>query len=275
MSNLAKIFLLVFSGYFASFVLYFINFEKQDSASATWAKRLMTTSLFAHLLSIGYLFAQNRHFAITDFSAYIFITTFLLLLVSFFLESRYGLRFLMLFSLPIGLLFSFLAALLEETSATPLEEPLSPVWLWIHTSLIFSGLVCLITAFSSAAMYLMQSAQLKSKKLGNIFLKFPSLGALDKIHFRSLAWGVFLFSLGILSGVFWAKNMNALGALRKDPKIALSFLTCFLYAVVLAFRLSAMRRGQKIALGTVILFALLFITLISSTFAPSGYHRGF
>ncbi len=275
MPELVKIFLLVFSGYFASFVLYFTHFEKQDLASGIWAKRLMTASLLVHFLSIGYLFTHNRHFAIADFSAYIFITAFLLLIVSFFLESRYGLRSLMLFSLPIGLLFSFLAALVEQRAATPLEKPLSPVWLWIHTSLIFSGLVCLITAFSSAAMYLMQSAQLKSKKLGNIFLKFPSLGALDKIHFRSLAWGVFLFSLGILSGVFWAKNMNELGALRKDPKIALSFLTCLLYGIILLFRLSPMRRGQKIALGTVIIFVLLFVTLISSTFAPSGYHRGF
>ena len=146
--------------------------------------------------------------------------------------------------------------------------------IWIHMSLIIGGILCLIAAFSSAAMYLLQAAQLKSKKFKNIFFKLPSLEALDKFHFLSLSWGVVLFTLGLLSGFFWAENQNALGKVLRDPRILLSFTTCFMYWAVLSFRLSAASRGQKIALGTVISFLLLFVTLISSSVAPSWYHRG-
>ncbi|MGH7198010.1 MAG: hypothetical protein ACREH5_04625, partial [Candidatus Omnitrophota bacterium] len=79
----------------------------------------------------------------------------------------------------------------------------------------------------------------------------------------------------ILSGLAWATEMRELGSVLKDPKVALSFLTCLLYWVILAFRLSALRRGQKIAVGTLLVFALLFVTLLSSTYAPSEFHKGF
>ncbi|MBI3315387.1 MAG: hypothetical protein HYZ87_00200, partial [Candidatus Omnitrophica bacterium] len=61
----------------------------------------------------------------------------------------------------------------------------------------------------------------------------------------------------------------------KDPKVALSFLTGLMYWLILSFRLSALRRGQKIAAGTILIFFLVFITLLSSTYAPSEFHKGF
>ena len=150
---------------------------------------------------------------------------------------------------------------------------MNTLWLWIHTSLITSGVLGLIISFSSAVMYLLQAAQLKSKKFDSVFFKLPSLEALDKIHFRFLSGGVVLFTSGLLTGFFWAKNLNALGGILTDPEIILSFLTCLVYWIVLSFRLGAASRGQKIAIGTVFSFLLLFVTIASILFAPSWYHR--
>lgn len=148
-------------------------------------------------------------------------------------------------------------------------------WLWIHIALLVTGLMCLLMAVASALMYLLQSAQIKSKHLGRIFLKLPPLDTLDRLHFYYLSAGVIFFSLGLVSGIFWARDLQRFEQIFKDPLAILSFITCILYWVILSLRASAIRRGQKIAAGTVLAFFLLIVTLMSSTFAPSGFHKGF
>ncbi len=147
-------------------------------------------------------------------------------------------------------------------------------WFWVHIGLMYAGFAGFITAVASAAIYLFQSYQLKSKHPGAVFLKLPSLDVLDRIHFRALSLGVVLFSLGILSGFFWARDLKGLNEIFKDPKVILSFFTCFFYWLVFLVRLSAIRRGQKIAAGTVFAFLLLAVTFMSGHLAPAAI-RGF
>ena len=148
-------------------------------------------------------------------------------------------------------------------------------WLWFHTTLIFGGFAAFAASVASAGMYLSQSRQLKSKRLGKYFSRLPSLDRLDRIHFRFLSAGVILLSLGILSGLFWARDMRRFGELLKDPRAILSFLTCLMYWAVLTVRASALRRGQKIATSTILIFLLLVASWASSYTVSSGLHRSF
>ena len=268
------LFFMVFFGYFISFVLYFMNFESQREALYDSAKRVALLTLTFHSAFLLITLVKAPHFLLTNLSGTIEVASFLILTVSFVVESRSKARFLMLFSLPIVLIFCLFAIVLAEQKETSALAHGSG-WLWLHLSFILTGFSSLIIAVSSALMYLLQSAQLKSKHLGKIFLKLPSLDTLDRIHFRALAWGVILFSLGILMGFLWAKNTDELKQILKDPTVILSFLTCSIYWVILSFRFSALRRGQKIAISTVLVFALLFLTLLTSNIAPTGFHRGF
>ncbi len=148
-------------------------------------------------------------------------------------------------------------------------------WFWIHIALLVTGLMGLLMAVASAFLYLLQSAQIKSKRLGKIFSNLPSLDALDRIHFYYLSAGVIFFTLGLLSGVFWARALHASKQILKDPMAILSFVTCLIYWVILSLRLSTLSRGQKIAAGTVFAFFLLIATLISSVIPSPGFHKGF
>ncbi len=270
----SHIFLFIFSGYFISFILYFMNFESHKESLYAWAKRVTLVSLMAHFAFIASAILRNPSFVVANLSQYIEMVSFFILLVSFIVESRNKARSLMLFSLPIVLVFCLFAIMLNERKEISSVAQSSP-WLWVHISLILAGFSGLIIAVSSALMYLLQSSQLKSKHLGKIFFKLPSLNTLDRLHFIFLAWGVILFSLGILMGFLWAKNANQVRQILKDPTVILSFLTSFMYWVILSFRLSALRRGQKIAIGTLLVFVLLFLTLLTSNIAPTGFHRGF
>ena len=151
---------------------------------------------------------------------------------------------------------------------------MTSLWFKMHLVFIFLGLTAFVLALLSAVMYLIQSSQLKSRHPGNLSLKLPSLDALDRLHFRALSGGVILFSLGIASGVYRAAILKEAGQILHDPRIVLSFLSCLLYCVVFGLRLLSIQRGQKIALGTLLVVLLLFLSVTSSFVAPSAFHQG-
>ena len=145
----------------------------------------------------------------------------------------------------------------------------------IHLTLIALGFLSLVAAVLCAAMYLAQSWQLKSKHIGSMFLRLPSLAALDRAHFITLGWGVMLFSAGILGGFFSAKNRVELAAVLKDPKVTLSLTACLIYWVILSLRLLELKRGQKIAVGTLLTFALLFAVMGGMHHSALDFHKGY
>ncbi len=147
-------------------------------------------------------------------------------------------------------------------------------WLWTHFGLILAGLAGLVIAVLSAALYLWQSSQLKSKHLGASFMRLPSLDVLDRVHVRSLLWGVGIFTPGLLAGVVWASDLRELGSLWRDPRAVLSLATCLMFWVIVSLRLSKLRRGQKIAASTLIVFLLLSLTIASSYVVPGVFHGG-
>ena len=147
-------------------------------------------------------------------------------------------------------------------------------WLWTHLGLILAGLAGLITAVLTAALYLWQSSQLKSKHPGPSLMRLPSLNVLDRIHFHSFLWGAGLFSAGLISGIVWAGDLRELDSLWRDPRAILSLVTCLMIWALVSLRLSALRRGQKIALGTLFVFVLLSLTIASSHFLPGAFHGG-
>lgn len=259
-----SLFLIVFAGYAASFVAYFTNFELQDSRLSVWGGRFAASSLAMHFALLAALaISGNAELLVRNWQ---YGLSFVVLAASFVIERRYGARYLMLFSLPIVLALSLLALVIARGRGA--EFVPRDAWLWLHTGFLWSGLAGLVTAVSCALMYLIQSAQLKSRHPGRSLSKLPSLRTLDQIHFISLGWGVVLFSLGILCGVLWASDLDGLSAAIRDPKVILSFLTCFMYWLVLWFRFSSWRRGQKIAAGTVLVFVLVVLTLFSSHAMP-------
>ena len=200
----------------------------------------------------------------------LFVAAFLFYFVSLafcftYFESRHHpARYFIFFSLPAVILIFLFAVIYLYPAAGPAAGREAGGWLWLHLGLILCGLAGLLTAVSSAMMYLLQSAQLKSKHPGSAFFKLPSLDSLDRVHFSSLVWGTLLFSLGILSGVLWARDLSELSQVFYDKKVILSLATCFMYWGILMLRFSSLRRGQKIAVGTVLVFVLLFVTIVSS-----------
>ncbi len=133
----------------------------------------------------------------------------------------------------------------------------------VHLTLILGGFAGILLSVLSAGLYLIQSAQLKSRHPGRILLALPSLDKLDRMHFRALSFGLILFSFGLLTGASRVSDFAGILRALKEPTVILSMISCALYWVVLVVRASALRRGHKIAVGTLLVFVFILATLVS------------
>src|SRR3989338_5106852 len=126
---------IVFFGYLAGLVLYFLSFELQSDSYYKPAKLIVLASILLHFGLLLFSFIENQGLAITTLAEYMGSASFLMILISFLIEWRTKTRFLLLFSLPIVLVFFLLAMLLSHQKQSVAMAHESG-WLWIHTGLI-------------------------------------------------------------------------------------------------------------------------------------------
>ena len=120
-------------------------------------------------------------------------------------------------------------------------------------------------------MYLVQEHQLKSKRIGAITQRLPSLKVLDDLNYQSLTYGFPLLTLGIITGAIWAEY--AWGRYWNwDPKETWSLITWLFYAALLHQRLTVGWRGRKAAIMAIIGFLAVLFTFLGVNLLLSGLH---
>lgn len=171
----------------------------------------------------------------------------------------------------INVLALLLISALSSREITPLLPALQSVWLPIHggVSLVAYGFLSL--AFCGGLMYLMLERELKKKRFGYIFERFPSLESLDQLNNHCLTAGFVFLTLGIVTGSIWARQ--AWGAYWQwDPKETWSLITWLIYLVQLHQRFTVGWRGKKAAVMAVIGFVSVVFTLWGVTYLLGGIH---
>jgi cytochrome c-type biogenesis protein CcsB len=154
---------------------------------------------------------------------------------------------------------------------TPLLPALQSVWLPIHAGVSIIAYGFLSLAFCGGIMYLLQERELKSKKFGYFFSRFPSLDALDQLNNHCLTAGFVFLTLGIVTGSIWARQ--AWGTYWQwDPKETWSLITWFLYLVQLHQRFTVGWRGKRAAVMAIVGFAAVVFTLWGVTYLLGGIH---
>jgi len=131
----------------------------------------------------------------------------------------------------------------------------------IHVAVNLLGDALFMLAFAAAVAYLLQERRLKTKSLGGFFRKLPPLDALDRAEHRFLLAGFPLLTAGILTGVYWAHDVEAGGA-ASIARAAFGYATWLLFAAVLLLRAGAGWRGRKAAYGTIAGFGCAVLVLI-------------
>ncbi len=143
----------------------------------------------------------------------------------------------------------------------------------IHIAVNVMGDALFMLAFAAAVAYLLQEKRLKQKKLVGFFQKLPPLDALDKAEHQFLLAGFPLLTMGILTGVYWAHDLEA-GGPAAVTRAVFGYATWLLFGGVLLLRAGAGWRGRKAAYGTIAGFScavlVLVLYLLRGATAPPG-----
>jgi cytochrome c-type biogenesis protein CcsB len=177
--------------------------------------------------------------------------------------AKYRIAPLSVFVFPLIFILTFIANVFYNP--TPALPPgLRSNWVFIHTPLIFLGYAAAFIAFAAALMYLIQEHALKSKHPVRFHNWLPSLEVCDDLAYRSLAIGFPLITLGIITGALWAQS-DVRGFWATDATVLFSFLTWFVYLLLIFYRLSGWR-GRKAAYLSIVGFIGVLVTLVGANY---------
>lgn len=222
-----------------------------------------TASIFNRYFVAGHLPITNPHEA-TSFFAWCII------LIFFLLEYRYKIGLLGSFIIPIAFALMASAALLPK-DVKPLSPLLQSNWLGIHTLFAFLANASFALAAGVGIMYLVQEHYVKSKHLGDLFQRLPSLQRLDEINYRLITIGFPLFTFAMISGMLWADS--AWGSYWNwEPREVWSLITWIIFAIILHARLLAGWRGKKAAVLSIIGFLTIIIAFAGIKLLQKGQH---
>lgn len=226
------------------------------------------TGFALHVVSIVLRAMEVRYLPITQrYEAFSFFAALAALgfLIAYW---KYRIAPLSVFAFPLIFIMTFIANLFYDPSRS-IPPVLRSNWLYIHTPLVFLGYAALFIAFVAAIMYLIQERELKSKHPARFNSRLPSLEVCDDLAYKSLAIGFPLITLGIISGALWAQEVW--GAWAGDMKVLFSFLTWFVYLLLIHYRLIAGWRGKKAAYLSIVGFIGVLVTFLGANYL-GGLH---
>jgi cytochrome c-type biogenesis protein CcsB len=264
------LFELALTFYFAATIVSITDLFKESKITTRIITSLAGVGFLIHTLNIIYRYGIAGHIPIINPHEATSFFAWCVVFIFFMLQVRYKVNLLTSFVMPIVFL------LMLSSSMLPREiKPLSPVlqsyWLGIHTVLAFLGNAAFALAFGIGLMYLVQEHHVKSKRLGGLFGRLPSLQTLDEINYKLITIGFPLLTLAIITGALWAES--AWGSYWNwDPREVWSLITWFIYAIILHARLVAGWRGRRAAFLSMIGFITILIAFFGIKLLKKGLH---
>jgi len=222
------------------------------------AMAAISLGLVFHLVALVEDGVAIRHFPITTLAEAASLTAFLLAGAFLLVYWRYRYQSISVFVFPLVFVLTLTAAV-EHSSAVWGPPFLQTAWLYLHVSLIILGYTAFFLTFAAGVMYLIQEHELKSKKPKAFYYRLPPLEIIDDLAYKSLAVGFPFITLGIITGALWASSVWG-SRWPTDPKIAWSFVSWFIYLLLLFTRWSAGWRGRKAAYFAIAGFAVILVT---------------
>jgi len=256
--------------YFLATISGVIEIFRGKKATSKIALYLAAMGFLFHTGNIIIRYVQGGHIPVTNMHEATSFFSWCILLLFFFHEFRYKLGMLSSFIMPIVFLFMFSSSIFPREIKV-LSPALQSYWFGIHVILAFLGDAAFAMACGIGIMYLIQERFVKSKRLGGLFQKLPSLQTLDEINYHLITLGFPLLTLAMITGVIWANS--AWGSYwRWDPKEVWSLITWLIYALVLHLRLSIGWRGKKAAILSIAGFIIVIFAFIGVSLILKGQH---
>ena len=253
-------FILTAALYGCAVVVYLVCLMRTSPRLTLWAGRILAAGFTAHLLSTIHLAVQMKYLPLTNMQESLSFFSLSVVGAFIFFERKYKVTTLGSFITPVALMMLIVSSTLHA-EARQLPPLLQSNWFWFHALLAFVSYACFTIAAGVAVMYLIQRYFLKTKHLGALFQKLPSLETMDEISYRCLTVGFPLLTVAIISGSIWSEK--ALGSYWSwDRKQTWSLIIWFIYAMLLHGRLTIGWRGKRAAILSIVGFIVVLLTFL-------------
>ena len=218
--------------------------------------------LLCQTVTIGVRSSQTGHGPYTSSFEVALFLAWLMVVVFFLTEWKYKIKNLGTFIIPIVFVILLFSAFLSKDVILVYESSEMRFWLTMHRTLSILGYAAFSIAFASGIMYLIQEHQVKTKKLGIMYFRMPSLEVLDDLNFKVIMIGFPLFTLGFMTGSISNMQLNQ-SFFSWDLNSTLPLVaTWLIYSLVFFGRIMVGLRGKKAAQGSI----LGFVTVIWTYF---------
>lgn len=264
------LFELALTFYFAATIVSITELFKGSKITSRIMLSLTALGFAIHTVNIIFRYVSAGHIPITNPHEATSFFAWCIVLIFFMLQFRYKVNLLSSFIMPVVFVLMLSSSMLPRT-VKPLMPVLQSYWLGIHTVFAFLGNAAFALAFGIGSMYLVQEHYVKTKRLGDLFERLPSLQTLDEINYRLITFGWPLLTLAIITGALWADS--AWGSYWNwDPRETWSLVTWFIYAIILHSRLIAGWRGRRAALLSIVGFVTIVVAFAGIKFLQKGLH---
>ena len=239
---------------------YLVCLLRTSPLLTQWAGRLLATGFAAHLLSTIHLAVKMKYVPLTNMQESLSFFSLAIVGGFIFFERQYKVTSLGSFIIPVALMMLVASSTLHM-EARLLPPILQSKWFLFHALLAFASYACFTIAAGVAVVYLIQRYFLKTKHLGALFQKLPSLETMDDISYRCLTFGFPLLTVAIISGSVWSEQ--AMGSYWIwDRKQTWSLIIWLIYALLLHGRITIGWRGKRAAILSIIGFIVVLFTFI-------------
>jgi ABC-type transport system involved in cytochrome c biogenesis permease subunit len=160
-----------------------------------------------------------------------------------------------LFVLPLILGFVGLAYLFRGERASSEQ-----FWVFAHLVLLLFASVGICVGFLASVMYLVQARRLRSKRLPGQGIKLLSLERLEDMNRRAIVLAFPLLTAGVVVGMALLSQAASPVRSWSDPRVLAAVALWLVFVVLLYVRYTLHVRGRRVAILTIVAFALLVVT---------------
>lgn len=240
------------------------------------ARNLSIKRLACLLAVLGFIcqtamLALGFHKAGLSVGAYMQLLAWFLVLCGIGIWYKFKQDTILLFSAPFCLiLFAGSESLLKVFIQIP--EQLNASFYTLHIGSLFLSLALLLLASVASLLFLVLHKRLKKKHtMKGLWQDLPALAILEKIAAITTALAFPLYTLGIISGLLWAKPVFGT-TLSGDPKEIASVVIWLLFALLFHGRFVSAWKGRKPAKLTLVILVLSLLSfLVINTFMDTHH----
>lgn len=164
----------------------------------------------------------------------------------------------------VGLSFAETPVAGEPAFAAPPWLPGERGWGSLHGLLLLLAAIGVSVGFLASVMYLVQAGRLKAKRNPLGGLAMLSLERLEAMNRRAVNVAFPLLSVGLLLGVVLLRHGEDLAENLFTVKVLGTLGLWAVFGVLLYLRYAANVSGRRLALGTIVAFALFLLVLAST-----------